>query len=314
MAKKKNPTISDLLPQFLEERNGLTSYSDYRRIEQNCRNWILPYLGKIKVKELCDGDVQHLLNTACRMGRKKKTIKGIKGTLSLFLKYCRRYKLTSYRFDDVEIPKSAKSVGKTILNQSDIQKLFSSDLTLYKNEIIVDPFIHYYRLMLLTGCRPSELLGLQFADVDLDKRCISIKRAINIHKEVTQGKNQNALRTVPLCDLALEEAKAQMIQAEKAVSVPHSKYLFTADERKILTYWRRYLAYNDMTKITLYELRHTFVSIAKSLPEGEVKSLVGHSQNMDTYGVYSHAFEGDFSRVSNDIQICFNNILNSRLN
>ena len=68
-----------------------------------------------------------------------------------------------------------------------------------------------------------------------------------------------------------------------------------------------------MTKITLYELRHTFVSIAKSLPEGEIKSLVGHSQNMDTYGVYSHAFEGDFDKVSNDIQVCFDNILNFRL-
>ncbi len=313
MAKKKNPTIAELLPKFLEERNGLTSFSDYDRTEQNCKNWILPYLGKIKVKDLCDGDVQHMLNTACRMGRKKKTIMGIKGTLSLFLKYCRRYKLTAYRFDDVEIPRSAKTQGKTILNQADIQKLFLSDKTLYKNREIKDPYIHYYRLMILTGCRPSELLGLQFRDVDFSKRCIRIKRAINIHGEITQGKNKNALRTVPLCDLAVTELQAQINQAEKVEPVPLSDYIFATDEKIILAYWRRYLDYNKMTKITLYELRHTFVSIAKSLPEGEIKSLVGHSQNMDTYGVYSHAFEGDFDKVSNDIQICFDNILNFRL-
>lgn len=315
MAKKKNPTIAELMPQFLEERDGLTSYSDFKRIEQNCRVWIIPYLGEIKVKDLCDGDVQHLLNTACRMGRKKKTIKGIKGVLSLFLKYCRRYKLTTYRFDDVEIPKSAKSQRKTILNQTDIQKLFESDKTLLQRKVVADPFIHYYRLMVLTGCRPGELLGLQIADVDFTKRCINIKRSINIHGEITQGKNQNALRTVPLCDLAVIELKAQIEQVKnaKADTCPLSEFLFKRTERKIREYWLRYLDYNGMTKITLYELRHTFVSIAKSLPEGEVKSLVGHSQNMDTYGVYSHAFEGDFDRVSNDIQICFNNILNFRL-
>lgn len=310
MTKKKNPTIAELMPKFLDERNGLTSFSDYDRTKQNLKNWILPYLGEIKVKDLCDGDVQHMLNTACRMGRKKKTIMGIKGSLSLFLKYCRRYKLTTYRFDDVEIPRSAKTQGKTILTQRDIQKLFLSDKTLYKSKEIVDPFIHYYRLMILTGCRPSELLGLQYGDVDLKNRCIHIKRAINIHGEITEGKNKNALRTVPLCDLAVRELEAQINQLKKATSVPLSNYLFATDEKIILAYWRRYLAYNAMTKITLYELRHTFVSIAKSLPEGEIKSLVGHSQNMDTYGVYSHAFEGDFDRVSSDIQTCFNNILN----
>lgn len=190
MTKKKNPTIAELMPKFLDERNGLTSFSDYDRTKHNLKNWILPYLGEIKVKDLCDGDVQHMLNTACRMGRKKKTIMGIKGSLSLFLKYCRRYKLTTYRFDDVEIPRSAKTQGKTILNQKDIQKLFSSDKTLYKNKEIVDPFIHYYRLMILTGCRPSELLGLQYGDVDLTNRCIHIKRAINIHGEITEAKTK----------------------------------------------------------------------------------------------------------------------------
>lgn len=80
MTKKKNPTIAELMPKFLDERNGLTSFSDYDRTKQNLKNWILPYLGEIKVKDLCDGDVQHMLNTACRMGRKKKTIIGIKGS------------------------------------------------------------------------------------------------------------------------------------------------------------------------------------------------------------------------------------------
>ena len=43
----------------------------------------------------------------------------------------------------------------------------------------------------------------------------------------------------------------------------------------------------------LYELRHTFVSVVKTLPAGEVKGLVGHSQDMDTFGVYGHTLTGE---------------------
>ena len=39
--------------------------------------------------------------------------------------------------------------------------------------------------------------------------------------------------------------------------------------------WMAYVAANDLTPCSLYELRHTFVSIAQSLPEGQLRQLVG---------------------------------------
>lgn len=48
---------------------------------------------------------------------------------------------------------------------------------------------------------------------------------------------------------------------------------------------RRCCEYNGITVVTPYELRHTFVSIAKKLPEGFVKTVIGHSKSMDTFGV-----------------------------
>lgn len=301
--KSKNLTVGEVVPQFLEELDGLNSFSDFRQKQSLCKTWIVPHLGNIKLTELSDGDVQKMLNSACKLGRTRKTIKNIKGTLSLFLKYCRRYKLTTYRFDDVEIPHSAKSKGKTILSPSDVKKLFETELTLYKDKVTADPYIHYYRLMVLTGLRPSEMLGLRKMDIDLDSQKILIKQAINIFGEVTEGKNSNALRAVPLCETAVEEIKIQM-------KIAKGDYLFTdTNEPLIRDFWQRYCNFNGLTKTTLYELRHTFVSIAKCLPEGEIKSLVGHSKNMDTYGVYSHALDGDNLKVANDIQSCFDNLV-----
>lgn len=45
--------------------------------------------------------------------------------------------------------------------------------------------------------------------------------------------------------------------------------------------------------ISPYELRHTAFSIAQTLPEDLVKKMGGHSQNMDTFGMYGHKIDGD---------------------
>ena len=58
-----------------------------------------------------------------------------------------------------------------------------------------------------------------------------------------------------------------------------------------------------------YGFRHTFVSMAKALPGGHLKQLVGHSKNMDTYGVYSHDFGDDREVTANMMQQVFDGIL-----
>ncbi|MEE1013516.1 MAG: hypothetical protein U0L92_04300, partial [Clostridia bacterium] len=76
--------------------------------------------------------------------------------------------------------------------------------------------------------------------------------------------------------------------------------------------FQRYCRSNGITVITPYELRHTFVSIAKCLPEGDVKSVIGHSANMDTFGVYGHEMSGDLERISNSLSQVFDNLLTSK--
>ena len=73
--------------------------------------------------------------------------------------------------------------------------------------------------------------------------------------------------------------------------------------------WKRYCAYNGIPVMSLYELRHTFVSVVKTLPAGEVKQLVGHSQDMDTFGVYGHALTGDDETTAQAVNGVFLRVL-----
>ena len=66
---------------------------------------------------------------------------------------------------------------------------------------------------------------------------------------------------------------------------------------------------NEIERVSLYSLRHTFVSAVKSLPEGEIKELVGHSQNMDTLGQYSHALTGDAENTAQAVNTVFLKLL-----
>ncbi|WP_180950317.1 hypothetical protein [Pygmaiobacter massiliensis] len=75
--------------------------------------------------------------------------------------------------------------------------------------------------------------------------------------------------------------------------------------------WSRYLKSNGFAHISPYELRHTFVSIAKYLSEGQVKPLVGHSQNRDTYGQYGNLPTGEAERKAKELGSIFDSVLES---
>lgn len=97
--------------------------------------------------------------------------------------------------------------------------------------------------------------------------------------------------------MAVSEIRAQLQQRtiEEDGFLPDDAPVFLLENQQSLyNYWRFYQRSNGIDPpISLYELRHTFVSVAKTLPLGMVKDIVGHSQNMDTFGVYAHALNGD---------------------
>ena len=66
------------------------------------------------------------------------------------------------------------------------------------------------------------------------------------------------------------------------------------NQRALFKRWKKYQHDNGIEpQVTLYEMRHTFVSIESGvLTDSQLKMLVGHSKNMDTAGVYRHELDG----------------------
>ena len=288
----RRKTVADIWPEYLVRKKATTSMDNWRPMDSRYRTWIAPKIGRKRLEALTDQDLQDVLDAACAAGRSKKTLQNLLGDLTGLLKFARKSGYTSYTPDEVTIPGSARYKGKTILQPDGLVILMHSDETVFRHKVVKDEYIHFYRLAVLTGMRPGELLGLEWSDVN--GSVVHLRQSQNIRGEVTRGKNDNALRTVALSARAVRELDAQraMTGQDKRVFPMHKTEHF---RRR----WQIYCAHNGIGYCTLYELRHTFVSVVgQDLPEGQLRPLVGHSHNMDTYGVYAHPVEGAAGRTS----------------
>lgn len=285
--------VCDAWAEYFARAQKTTSESNWRPMDSRWRTWMEPRIGSRRLESLTEQQVQAILDDACAAGKSKKTLKNIKGDLTGLFDFCRRAGYMT-RVPELKIPESARCKERAILKPKDFTILMNTDTTIYQRGRIKDPYIHYYRLAVLTGMRPGELLGLRWEDVEPGR--VNIRQAVNIRREVTRGKNENAVRCVVLSTLAERELDAQR------QLTGHTELVFGgANEQYILKRWHAYTAANGLTQCSLYELRHTFVSIAQNLPEGQLRRLVGHSRSMDTYGVYAHDFgdqgAGDVQRL-----------------
>lgn len=272
--------------QWMENLKLTTDQSNWGPVESRWRNHVQPVIGRKRIEDLSEQHLQTVVNKAYATGLSKKSLMNICADLRAFCKWMRLSKMATLRPEALHVPKGARSKEKEILQPDAMRVLFSVSTTLYKGVWVTDPYINAYRFSAVTGLRPGELIGLRWQDVRGTTVCI--RRAINVHGKTTQGKNQNAVRAFALTQIA-----ADVLAAQRELQLPGESVFGINSESTYRHCWERYCKANEIKYVPPYNLRHTFVSLAKTLPEGAVKSLVGHSKQMDTFGVYAHLIQGE---------------------
>jgi len=145
----------------MEEIKLYTSKGYWNNYESFWRNWMECRVGNLKMENLTEQHFQNIINAAFKKGLAKKTLSNMRACFAAFLKYCRKSKATTLVLENIVIPRNAPVKEKQILQPDDLNTLFSSDLTLYKNDDIYEPLVYAFRFQVVTGLRPGELLGLQ---------------------------------------------------------------------------------------------------------------------------------------------------------
>lgn len=287
---------SVLYAGWIESLKATTSKDHWRQYDGFGRNYILPQVGTRQVGSLTEIHLQAIIDAAYENGlTNKKTLSNLRGCLSAFLKYARRAKATSLRLEGLTIPKGAVSGNKQVLRPRDLAALLDNDFTLYRGREVKELYANAYRFEVLTGLRPGEVIGLR--KTDLLNGVLYVRGSINRYGERTTGKNENAVRSFVLHPLAMQvlarqDALLKEFGIVSPVLFPNELGLPIAQA----TYYKRWVAYRDhlgLAKVSPYELRHTFISVCKRLPKGLLEPVVGHSEDMDTFGVYGHPMGED---------------------
>ena len=307
----ENTKCEILIDKFYEHVKATTSKGHWRPMGSRIENHIRPLIGAKKIGRLTENDLQEILDAAYKKGLSKRGIKNVKSDTMAFVKYCRKANATRLFPESLYIPNGARRSTKTVAEPEDIRKLFETDESTWKGKVCHDRYIHAYRFAVVSGLRLGELLGLKWEDIKGTK--LRIRRALNDYNIFTEGKNDNARRTLVLTGLALEEIGQQrkLLRQEGVLSpyvFPTKKGTPTSQDT-FRSSWKRYCEHNGLKKVTPYELRHTYVSVNKEMPEGLKRLVVGHSVDMDTEGTYGHEMAGDLKRAAEYSDAAFRKIL-----
>ena len=157
------------------------------------------------------------------------------------------------------------------------------------------------------GLRRGELCGLRWGDVDLEHHTITIEntRTQAGKKEIEKGtKTASSTRTLYLPDTLCDMLKAakenqQACRAEYKNAYDDNDYVVVMEDGRpfrpnyLSELFSKFLADNDLPKIVLHELRHTFASLSNQagIPAYNIGKALGHSTPATTQKIYTHLLD-----------------------
>lgn len=167
------------------------------------------------------------------------------------------------------------------------------------------------RLLLFTGMRRGELLGLKWSDLDFDGCILSVCRSLqyipNVGVFEDETKNKSSIRTIKLPHTAVADLQAyKLYQFEQRVKVgdrwQNTKgYIFTGEEGEPVNpdtfsgWFSKFMKQHTdiLPYITLHSLRHTnaTLQIAGGVPITTVAKRLEHTNSTTTGKIYAHAIK-----------------------
>lgn len=295
-------TVLTVSKQYLEDvimRKGAQSPA-YEQYERYIRLYIVPVCGSKKICKMTRTDWQNVINEAT--GRNKalseKSLKTLRAIIMSIIKFGYQDYQCELLRGSLYIPQGHSKKEKEILQRDDVRRLLEPSSLWYHP---------LFCLGVLTGMRPGELLGLKVSDFERDR--VTIRRAVNARGQITEGKNENARRMIPLGDLASSIIR-NTIQRNKDHNL-RTEWIFCSPDGSVGTqstmrnHWQ-ILKKERHLPGTVYSLRHTFITMMKNvMPEQMVKDICGHSISFDSFGTYGHIYESEHREAASIIDLTF---------
>jgi integrase len=225
-----------------------------------------------------------------------KTIKHHYGALFLIFNYAVRQDiLTKNPMDKVDAPR---------VSRKPVDALSPTETAAFFTALSTRPldFRCMLHVLITTGLRRGECLGLQWRDIDQDGGTLNVKRSVNYTVEsgvnVAEPKTPKSIRTIPVISSTLSMLNEWRRETETAhpkknlecafvfasPDSPFSPYNAGAFYRRI----SRFMKANNLPDISAHDLRHTCASLLLSSGADikSVQEILGHADASTTLNFY----------------------------
>ena len=332
-------TVSEWFDIWLKDFCADKKYLTVQSYTSTVKNHIKPYFGKtMKLRDLKPLHIQQFYNTLAQSnaggkqntGKEKpisaKTIKNIHGVMTVALNTAVEQEIISRN------PASKAIVPRT--EKAEITPLTDEQVKLFMKESKGDDYEIPLKLILFTGLRESEAIGLTWDCVDFKNSTIRICKQLQRRVKADGGytfaplKN-NKTRTIVCSSFVMEllrsRQKTQEFERVVAGDVwvgwqneeeKKTALVFTkpdGDHVNVTMMYNHYKAIAERIgapESRVHDLRHTFAVL--SLQNGDdvkvLQSNLGHATAAFTLDVYGHASETMKQRSADRMQEYINSI------
>ncbi|WP_369903558.1 site-specific integrase [Bacillus manliponensis] len=163
-----------------------------------------------------------------------------------------------------------------------------------------------YLLAITCGMRKGEILGLQWKDIDFERRTISVNRSLShITKEFHEPKTSSGKRLIAVPEITLiglqEQYERIKVEKERYGDAYNNYDLVCptvngnpCNFKSLTQLWKKLIKKSEVPDIRFNNLRHsiTMLMLKQSMHPKIMSECLGHKQVRITLGTYSHLIPG----------------------
>lgn len=271
----------------------------YRTYEGQCRLHIYPTLGHVRLQDLTSQQIQQWVTE--RHGYKPRSVRISYLVLHTALRQAVRWHMLPRNpADDIALPK---------LVHVEIKYWTPEQARAFLQQVSGSRLEALYALGLGLGLRRSELLGLAWDAVDLDKGALTVKRTLQrlgTGLTMLEPKTKGARRTLTLPSFIhglLKERRVAYLQerlqagpewqGDKWNTVFSTLKGLPVQPSHLAVYFDRQSALAGLPRITIHGMRHTAATLMLSQVVNikTVSNILGHASISTTLDIYGHVLD-----------------------
>lgn len=308
----KNAMYKDWFSEWLETyKMPSVSPSWAKTLSDIGKSVIMPQIGNKRLKDIKPVDIQKTLNS--KAGMSQRYIKLIYIILSDSMTVAMKNGLVQENpCDPVTLPKGRKAESRRAITAKERVYILKTCRT-HRSGL-------FYLIMLYCGLRPGEVAALQWRNIDLTNRILTVDSAVKPDGTIGPPKSDAGFRKIPIPDALLDVLSVQEKSSPFGLvcTNAHGEQLTKSSIKQQWKSFKRQLniemgcrtykgalvpPYPVADDLVPYCLRHTYCTDlqAAGVPINVARELMGHSDISITSKIYTHSSEESFASAADAI-------------